>query len=367
MTADVDELVDAFEAAVRRAVSQTDQLAAADRDEPVGPEIAAQLLSAGILDVAVDEAHGGLGLDTSAVGQLCAAAGRALLPASYLHQLLVVAPLLAGADGRTAAATLAALATGGQAAGGGGTTSVNVLRPTARGVEIDQARVWLSRDATVAGIVSPGIAVVLPLIATGLSVEPVQAIDPGQGLHLITGEVSTSEVLAVVDGAEAARLWQRWRFGLCAQAAGCAEEVSRRATTYAKERHQFGRPIGSFQAVSHTLADMYAGVTPAISALARAAARLDADAPPTDDMVAALVHWLPARARTICEQAIQVHGGNGFTWEYGLHLHYRRILAVQAALGGYRHTAVEAAAALLARIRRQRGGCGLIGMTTSIS
>jgi alkylation response protein AidB-like acyl-CoA dehydrogenase len=48
----------------------------------------------------------------------------------------------------------------------------------------------------------------------------------------------------------------------------------------------------------------------------------------------ALTHAIPAAARTTCESAIQVHGGTGFTWEYGLHLFYRRVLAIEAELGG---------------------------------
>jgi alkylation response protein AidB-like acyl-CoA dehydrogenase len=348
------ELLEAFESAARRAMDRSEQLAAAEYDEPVHPEVARQMHAVGLLDIAVREDCGGLGLDSTAVGEICAAAGRALLPAGQLHELLVVAPLLAGADHPDAVATLAAIARGELGAGGGGTTTGNPLGRAGSRIRIDRARVWLSRDATIAGVVSPDLAVVMSL-TTALSVEPVRAIDPGQGLHVISGDVQEGDLLAVVEGGAARWLWQRWRFGLCSHALGCAEEVSRISTAYAKERRQFDRPIGAFQAVSHILADMHAGVTPAVSALARAAILLDSADPRMDDAMTAAVEWLPARARLVCEQAIQVHGGTGFTWEYGLHLHYRRVLAVQAALGGRRHAAAEAGAALLARTEARQG------------
>ncbi|MGT2527904.1 acyl-CoA dehydrogenase family protein [Streptomyces nojiriensis] len=88
---------------------------------------------------------------------------------------------------------------------------------------------------------------------------------------------------------------------------------------YAKDRHQFGRPIGSFQAVKHRLADMYAAVESARSMALAAAA---ADAPPP----------LAAAAKSACSQAysyvagemIQLHGGIGITWEHEAHEFFKR-------------------------------------------
>ncbi|NEB78394.1 acyl-CoA/acyl-ACP dehydrogenase [Streptomyces sp. SID14478] len=109
---------------------------------------------------------------------------------------------------------------------------------------------------------------------------------------------------------------------LAAEAVGAAERALERTVAYVKEREQFGRPVGSFQAVKHRLADVYVQVQ-----AARSAAYYAAWAASTEDGVRvgglALAQGLEA-LRTAAAEAVQLHGGIGFTWEHDAHLYLKR-------------------------------------------
>jgi alkylation response protein AidB-like acyl-CoA dehydrogenase len=107
------------------------------------------------------------------------------------------------------------------------------------------------------------------------------------------------------------------------------------ATAYARERTQYGRAVGSFQAVQHLLADALVATEGAASATLHAAWAVDA-LPGGDALTAAAVAkaWSARAARAVCETAIQVHGGIGNTWECFVHVHLRRALLSIDVLGG---------------------------------
>jgi alkylation response protein AidB-like acyl-CoA dehydrogenase len=107
------------------------------------------------------------------------------------------------------------------------------------------------------------------------------------------------------------------------------------ASTYAKERHQYGTAIGSFQAVQHLLADAFVASEGSRSITLHAAWAVDA-LPPAEAMVAAAgaKAYCSRAARAVCETAIQVHGGIGHTWECLAHLYLRRALLSTDVLGG---------------------------------
>ena len=107
------------------------------------------------------------------------------------------------------------------------------------------------------------------------------------------------------------------------------------AADYAKERRQYGQAIGSFQAVQHLLADALVATEGARSAALHAAWAVDA-LPAGDALAAAAVAkaYGARAARTVCETAIQVHGGIGNTWECLAHVHLRRALLSSDILGG---------------------------------
>ena len=115
---------------------------------------------------------------------------------------------------------------------------------------------------------------------------------------------------------------------------GTMEGVLDTTVVYAKERHQYGVAIGSFQAVQHLLAEARVLVEGSISVAQYAAWAVDA-LPPGEALEAGAVAkaYCARAARTVCETAIQVHGGIGNTWECFVHVHLRRALLSSALLG----------------------------------
>jgi len=324
------ELVAALREYGPRLVPRADLLDAARTDRGVDPARLAEVARLGLVDAAVDTELGGLGLDEVALAELFTVAGEVAVPAAIRETAAVLVPLLARAGGMWARETLAGLRAGTVVGGGGGSLTAAAVRRANR-LTIHAQPVWLGRDATVAAVVTPELAAAVELREPPT---PLSGVDAGQGLAALSLDVEPGDRCVVLNGAEAAILWRRWQLLLLADALGCARSVLRRARDHAATRVQFGRPIATFQAVAHTLADMHVGVTAGESMLARTAFLLRDGDSVADEALAAAACWLPARARKVCEQGIQVHGGTGFTWEHGLHLPYRRVLAVQAGLGG---------------------------------
>jgi alkylation response protein AidB-like acyl-CoA dehydrogenase len=121
--------------------------------------------------------------------------------------------------------------------------------------------------------------------------------------------------------------------GLCAEQVGGAQRCLDLSVAYARERQQFGRPIGSFQAIKHKCANMLLLVESARSAAyyaGWAAAESEAELP----ALASLAKAYGSEAYFRCAaEAIQIHGGVGFTWEYDPHLYFKRARASEALLG----------------------------------
>jgi alkylation response protein AidB-like acyl-CoA dehydrogenase len=120
------------------------------------------------------------------------------------------------------------------------------------------------------------------------------------------------------------------RFGaglLASEQLGVAEWCLDTTLAYVKERHQFARPIGSFQAIKHRLADLWLDVV-----RARAAAR-NAASDPSSISVAVAQSWNAGVALHAAEEALQLHGGIGMTWEHPVHLYLKRAKATEIALG----------------------------------
>ena len=134
---------------------------------------------------------------------------------------------------------------------------------------------------------------------------------------------------------------------LALEAVGIGSKANELAIDYVKEREQFGKKIGTYQAISHSLVDGYVAVELARSLAywaAWAVAEGDAQA---DLAVAAAKSQAAEAAVQACERSIQAHGGIGFTWEHPLHRYYKRALWLEGALGYGREQRAEIAAFLL--------------------
>ena len=153
---------------------------------------------------------------------------------------------------------------------------------------------------------------------TGADVEPVESLDPTRRLFRVGG--GSREPLG--GDVESARL--RATVMNAADSLGVAQRAMELAVAYAKERKQFGRAIGTYQAVSHACAQMLLEVEGARSAVYWAAWALDHE-PETAPLATACAKAYAGDAgRRVPRSALQVHGGIGFTWEHDLHFFLKR-------------------------------------------
>jgi alkylation response protein AidB-like acyl-CoA dehydrogenase len=120
---------------------------------------------------------------------------------------------------------------------------------------------------------------------------------------------------------------------LCAEMVGGAQRVLEISVNYAKERVQFGRPIGSFQAIKHKCAEMMLQVESAKSAAYYAAWAVDEDVPEVPLAVSMAKAYCSDAYRYTAGEGIQVHGGIGFTWEHDMHLYFKRAKYCECTFG----------------------------------
>jgi alkylation response protein AidB-like acyl-CoA dehydrogenase len=161
--------------------------------------------------------------------------------------------------------------------------------------------------------------------------EPVEGLDPTRRLFAVTvrgdGEPLSGDL---------PRAWDQILVMNAAESVGVAERAMHMAVAYAKERKQFGRAIGTYQAVSHACAQMLLEVEGARSVVYWAAWALDHE-PETGALAAACAKAYASDAGVrVTRSAMQVHGGIGFTWEHDLHLLLKRAEANAHAYGDAR-------------------------------
>jgi alkylation response protein AidB-like acyl-CoA dehydrogenase len=171
--------------------------------------------------------------------------------------------------------------------------------------------------------------------AAGVAVRPLEPFDPTRGLADLELDGARAEPLGPPGGAAPAlaRTLDEARVCLALEAAGGAAHCLESAVAYAKQRVQFGRPIGSFQAIKHSCAELLLEVESARSAAYWASWVASAGGPQL--ALAASV------AKSFCDEAflraaednVHIHGGIGVTWEGGAQLHYKRARANATLLG----------------------------------
>jgi alkylation response protein AidB-like acyl-CoA dehydrogenase len=154
-------------------------------------------------------------------------------------------------------------------------------------------------------------------VVSGATIEPLKALDPTRRLFAVSGGERSG-------GGDVERGRLRVMVMNAAESVGVAERAMEMAVAYAKERKQFGRAIGTYQAVSHACAQMLLEVEGARSAVYWAAWALDHE-PETAPLAAACAKAYAGDAgRRVPRAALQVHGGIGFTWEHDLHFFLKR-------------------------------------------
>jgi alkylation response protein AidB-like acyl-CoA dehydrogenase len=190
----------------------------------------------------------------------------------------------------------------------------------------------LTADYFVVPAQGPALYVVA---AADVELSPIVTLDPTRPLANVTLKGASGRQIASGDDAVRA-LTAAWRTGaalLASEQLGVAERALETTIEYLKTRYQFGRPLGSFQALKHRLADAWVSVTQA-RAVARYAATCVATDDPDADIAASLAQAQVSQAAlTVAEEAVQLHGGIGFTWEHPAHLYLKRAKSTSLALG----------------------------------
>jgi hypothetical protein len=154
-------------------------------------------------------------------------------------------------------------------------------------------------------------------VITDASIEPVRALDPTRRWFRVTGGERSG-------GGDVAQGRGQAAVMNAAESVGVAQRAMDMAVEYAKERKQFDRPIGTYQAVSHVCAQMLLEVEGARSAVYWAAWALDHEPETAPLAVACAAAYAGDAGRRVPRAALQVHGGIGFTWEHDLHFFLKR-------------------------------------------
>ncbi|MGI8329468.1 acyl-CoA dehydrogenase family protein [Actinomadura scrupuli] len=203
-----------------------------------------------------------------------------------------------------------------------------VLADGLRGDDADGARPWtIAVDAEATD--ARGVKNVLTLSGNRILAGRVGALVPGADLtRRNAGVLGPLEPVGELS-AESAGRWRALALVVtCADLVGAARGAHAMARDYANVREQYGKTIGSYQAVAHPLAEGLALIEGSVSVLRHAAWAVDALTPAEAIQAARIAKLYCARAaRTICETAVQVHGGIGNTWECLVHVYLRRALA----------------------------------------
>ena len=173
------------------------------------------------------------------------------------------------------------------------------------------------------------------LKAGGVTAKPLQNVDPSrQQAELVFDGAKAEPLGAAGEGwSILSRVMDRAAVLIAFEQVGGADRALEMGRDYALDRIAFGRPIGSFQAVKHMLADMYVSATLARSNCYYGAWALSTDAAELPEAAAAARISATQAFQHCAKQNIQVHGGMGFTWEFDCHLYYRRSNALALALG----------------------------------
>jgi len=265
-----------------------------------------ELAEAGVFALRVPESEGGLGLPMAAAAVVYEELGRALIPGPVLASTLAAGSIEGVAEGEVVAGC------------------VRRPRPAGNGTRPKTGAPLLVEHVgaldTLVVVDDDSLAVVDPATLDASAVE--RSLDPLTPLWRVAGLPAGERI----GGSEEAARWRRGTQVLGgALLVGLASATVDMAVAYAKDREQFGKPIGSFQAVKHLCADML--VRAEVARAAVHAAAVTVDQPDVGDGVraAAGAALLAAEAAVAnAKSCIQVHGGMGFTWEVPAHLYLMR-------------------------------------------
>jgi len=331
-------------------------------EDPLGysPEIWQKMAQLGWMGLALPEKYGGSGLSFVDLTILLEEMGRVLLPEPFFASIVLggltvleagseaqkqqMLPRIARGEVKTSLALL-------EADGRYDPRGIG-LRASIRGTRamLNGSKLFVA-DAHVADYVicvartrggrNPESGISLFLVdmkAPGVACIPLVGIDQTRRLCEVSFTRVSLPLDSMLGGRDTAwpvllRALDKATVALCAEMVGGAERGLEMCVDYAKTRVQFGRQIGSFQAVKHKIADMKLLVENAKSVVYYAAWAVDTDAPEAARAASMAKAYCSDMFTRVTADAIQVHGGVGFTWDHNMHLYFKRAKSSEILLG----------------------------------
>lgn len=305
----------------------------------------------GVHGLAIPELYGGSGFGFVELGVVLEELGRALAVSPFLASCVMAAQLLLALDDEGARAELLPGIASGELiatvalAEEVGSWSTRDLSVTARedggSWRLDGTKQYVL-DGAVADVllvvarVRDGLGVfAVASTAEGLERRPLNTLDPTCKQAAVTMAGTPARLVGSLDAAPAAvaTMLDRAAVAVAAQAVGGTARVLDMTVSYAKVREQFGRPIGSFQAVKHMCAAMLVDLEAARSASYYALWAVSVDADDVPALASLAKAFCVDTYLSVAGRSIQVHGGIGFTWEHPAHLYLKRARNLQSFLG----------------------------------
>ncbi|MDT5289809.1 MAG: hypothetical protein QOF88_4698, partial [Mycobacterium sp.] len=332
--------------------AKVDMAALLDRKRPIGAserDVWSALVEFGLPGLAVDESLGGGGARPRLLYAAIEEAAKALAPAPLVATVTALdVAVQCGAKALVQRITAGAPASFAVPLGDGGWVTSGPELPVWDGAALDgvvpvvagaptaEVLIVLARTADGAGASEAAgdhvVVVAVDAGADGVTVAAHQPFDLTATIGSVTLTGAAAEVLA--DGTDVRRLLRdarrRAALAVAADSVGVGSRALAMAVDWAGERHQFGRAIGSFQAVSHRCADMLVALEGARSQVLAAA---DVDPDESDVLVDLATAAALDAGVAAAEGALQIHGGIGFTWEHPVHLLLRRAQANAVLVG----------------------------------
>ena len=296
----------------------TDRIRAGwETDSGRDPVLWQQLAELGLTGITVPEAYGGLGMSALDFVLLAQECGYVALPEPLVHTVLVAVPLLDDLGGELAAQWLPRIASG----------EAKVVVGLQQNLVVEDAHVadllLLQRDGAW-----------YALSADQVVLRRNESVDPSRRLFAVDVKAGAEPFLTGADAAGLAEVTlDRGALGCAAQALGLAQRMVDMAVSYSADRQQFGKPIGSFQAVKHLMANVAVRLEYARAPVHRGAYSLAVGELVTSRAVSHAKLMACEAANLAARHSIQVHGAMGYTWEVDLHIFMKKAWALANTWG----------------------------------
>ena len=288
-----------------------------ETDSGRDPQLWQQLTELGLTGITVPEEHGGLGMSALDFVLLAQECGYVALPEPLVHSALVAAPLLQDIGGELASTWLPKIAAG----------EARVIVGLQQNLLVEDAHIadllLLERDG-----------VIYALQAGQFELCHNESVDPSRRLYSVTMKELPQPAAT---GEQASRLLaaslNRGALGCAAQALGLAQRMVDLSVAYTRDRQQFGKPIGSFQAVKHHMANVAVRLEYARAPVHRAAYSVAQGEEGAAQAVSHATLVACEAASLAASSSVQVHGAMGYTWEVDLHIFMKKARALANTWG----------------------------------